>query len=44
MQGKMDMRLGTWNIKNLYKPGSLKTIPRELEKYNLDLTDSSDEI
>jgi exonuclease III len=33
----MDMRFGTWNIKSLYRIGSLKTVARELGKYKLDL-------
>jgi exonuclease III len=33
----MDMRFGTWNIRSLYRIGSLKTIARELGKYKLDL-------
>jgi exonuclease III len=33
----MDMRFGTWNIRSLYRIGSLKTVARELEKYKLDL-------
>jgi len=28
----MDMRFGTWNARSLYRAGSLKTIPSELEK------------
>jgi exonuclease III len=33
----MDMRFGTWNIRSLYRSGSLKTVARELGKYKLDL-------
>jgi exonuclease III len=33
----MDMRFGTWNVRSLYKSGSLKTVARELGKYKLDL-------
>jgi exonuclease III len=33
----MDMRFGTWNIRGLYRVGSLKTVARELGKYKLDL-------
>jgi exonuclease III len=33
----MDMRFGTWNVRSLYRAGSLKTIASELAKYNLDL-------
>jgi hypothetical protein len=31
------MRFGTWNIRNLYRIGSLKTVARELRKCKLDL-------
>jgi exonuclease III len=33
----MDLRFGTWNVRSLYRSGSLKTIARELGKYKLDL-------
>jgi exonuclease III len=33
----MGMRFGTWNIRSLYRIGSLKTVARELGKYKLDL-------
>jgi exonuclease III len=33
----MDMRFGTWNVRSLYRLGSLKTVARELGKYKLDL-------
>jgi hypothetical protein len=32
----MDMRFGTWNIRSFYRASSLKTVARELIKYNLD--------
>jgi hypothetical protein len=32
----MDMTFGTWNLRRLYRIGSLKTIATELGKYNLD--------
>jgi hypothetical protein len=35
----MDMRFGTWNVRRLYRSGSLKTVARELGKYKLDLVD-----
>jgi hypothetical protein len=31
------MRFGTWNVRSLYRSGSLKTVARELGKYKLDL-------
>jgi exonuclease III len=33
----MDMRFGKWNVRSLYRSGSLKTVARELGKYKLDL-------
>jgi exonuclease III len=33
----MDMRFGTWNIKSLYRTGSLMTVLRELSRYRIDL-------
>jgi hypothetical protein len=31
------MRFGTWNVKSLYRPGSIMAVARELERYKLDL-------
>jgi exonuclease III len=31
------MRCGTWNVRSLYRAGSLKTVSRELTRYKLDL-------
>jgi hypothetical protein len=33
----MDMRSGTWNVRSIYKIGSLLTVVRELGKYKIDL-------
>jgi len=33
----MGMRFGMWNIKILYREGSLKVAARELTRYKLDL-------
>jgi exonuclease III len=33
----MNMRFGIWNVRSLYKAGSLMTVLRELSKYKLDL-------
>jgi hypothetical protein len=33
----MDMRFGTWNIRSLYRVGTLMTVSRELSRYRLDL-------
>jgi exonuclease III len=32
----MDMIFGTWNIRSLYRAGSLMTVSRELSRYRLD--------
>jgi hypothetical protein len=33
----MDMRFGLWNVRSLYRAGSLMSVSRELSKYELDL-------
>jgi exonuclease III len=33
----MDMRFGLWNVRSLYRVGSLMTVLRELSKYKLGL-------
>jgi exonuclease III len=33
----MDMRFGTWNVRSLYRAGSLRTGAEEISKYKLDL-------
>jgi exonuclease III len=33
----MDMRFGTWNVRSLYRAGSLKTVAGKLGKHKLDL-------
>jgi exonuclease III len=33
----MDMRFGTWNVRSLYRAGSLTAVLKELSKYKLDL-------
>jgi hypothetical protein len=33
----MDMRFVLWNVRNLYRAGSLVTVSRELARYKLDL-------
>ena len=32
-----EMKLGTWNIRSLYRAGSLKAAARELARYKLDV-------
>ena len=36
-QRKRDMPFGTWNIRSLYRAGSLMAAARELARYKLDL-------
>jgi exonuclease III len=33
----MDMRFGTWNVRSMYRAGSLRTVAEEVSKYRLDL-------
>jgi hypothetical protein len=33
----MDMRFGLWNVRSLYRAGSLMTVSRELARCKLDL-------
>jgi hypothetical protein len=33
----MDMKFGTWNIRSMYRAGSLLTVSNELTKYKLEL-------
>jgi hypothetical protein len=33
----MDLRLGLWNVRSLYRAGSLMTASRDLSRYKLDL-------
>jgi hypothetical protein len=34
---KMDMRFSTWNVRSLYRAGSLMTVAKGISKYKLDL-------
>jgi hypothetical protein len=36
-QRKRNMKFGTWNVRSLYRSGSLMTVDRELARYKLDL-------
>jgi hypothetical protein len=33
----MDMRFGTWNLRSMYRAGSLRTVAGEISKYKLHL-------
>jgi hypothetical protein len=33
----MEMRFGTWNIRSMYRAGSLRAVAEEISKYKLDL-------
>jgi hypothetical protein len=34
---KMDMRFGTWDVRSMYRAGSVRTEAEEISKYKLDL-------
>jgi hypothetical protein len=34
---KMGMRFGMWNVRSLYRAGSLMTVAKEISEYKLDL-------
>ena len=34
---RREMKLGTWNVRSLYRAGSLKAAARELARYKLDV-------
>ena len=36
-QWKRETRFGSWNVRSLYRSGSLTTAARELVRYKLDL-------
>ena len=36
-QRKRDIRVGTWNVRSLYRAGSITVAARELARYKLDL-------
>jgi hypothetical protein len=38
----MDVRFGTWNVRSLYRAGSLKAVAEEISKYKLDLVGVQD--
>jgi hypothetical protein len=33
-----DIEIGTWNVKSLYKTGTLKALSMQLEKYRVSIT------
>jgi hypothetical protein len=34
---KMDMTFGTWNVRSMYRAGSLRAVAEEISKYKLDI-------
>jgi exonuclease III len=36
------MRFGTWNVRSMYRAGSLRTVMEEVSKYKLDLVGVQD--
>jgi hypothetical protein len=39
---KIDMRFGTWNVRSMYRGGSLRKVAKEMSKYKSDLVDRWD--
>jgi hypothetical protein len=35
-QKKMDMRFGTWNVRSMYRAGSLRAVAEKISKYKLE--------
>jgi hypothetical protein len=35
----MDMKFDTWNVRSLYRAGSLMTVAKEISKYKVDLVE-----
>jgi exonuclease III len=33
----MDMKFGTWNVRSMYRAGSLRVVGEQISKYKLDL-------
>jgi exonuclease III len=33
----MDIRIGTWNVRSMYRTGSLRAVAKEVSKHKLDL-------
>jgi hypothetical protein len=33
----MDMRFGTWNVRSMYRAGSLRAVMEDISKYKLHL-------
>jgi hypothetical protein len=33
----MDIRFGTWDVRSMYRAGSLRAVAEEISKYKLDL-------
>jgi hypothetical protein len=33
----MDLRFGTWNVRSVYRAGSLRAVEEEFSQYRLDL-------
>jgi exonuclease III len=35
----MDMRICTWNVRSMYRAGSLRAVVEDISKYRLDLVE-----
>jgi hypothetical protein len=42
LSNEKDMRFGTWNVRSLYKAGSIRAAARKLARYKLDLVGVQD--
>jgi hypothetical protein len=38
----MDMRFGTWNVRSMYRAGSLRAVGEEITKHKLDFVGVQD--
>jgi hypothetical protein len=36
---KMDLKFCTWNVRSMYRAGSLRAVGEEISKYKLDLVE-----
>ncbi|OXU22404.1 hypothetical protein TSAR_001519 [Trichomalopsis sarcophagae] len=36
-QTKRDLRVGTWNVRSLYRAGAFKELVKEADRYSIDL-------
>jgi hypothetical protein len=39
---KIDLIFGTWNVRNMYRAGSLRAVAEEISKYKFDLVEAQE--